>query len=261
MEKLFFLGTCAADFSQKLKNECANCFDKDARRASCALLDNRFLIDCGPHCLDSLRIAGIDMTIITDVFLTHLHDDHFNPDNLQTIASARAAIGATPLRIWFREDADFPTLEQVELHRMKLYERYAVTDTLFISSTEANHAPKFFPQWLLFEENNKKMLYATDGGWIMDVTYQFLRNAELSTLIMDATCGDDIKDDRMAGHNSLPMIRLLLHALRHSRMVVPETNIVLTHLAPSLHRPHAETVQIVEKDGFVVAYDGLTIDL
>ena len=101
----------------------------------------------------------------------------------------------------------------------------------------------------------------SDGGWIMDATYHFLRNAELSTLIMDATCGDDIKDDRMAGHNSLPMIRLLLHALRHSRMVVPETNIVLTHLAPSLHRPHAETVQIVEKDGFVVAYDGLTIDI
>ena len=157
MNKLFFLGTCAADFSPKLNNECANCFDKDARRASCALLDGRFLIDCGPHCIDSLQIAGIDMTTITDVFLTHLHDDHFNPNNLQTIASAKAATHATPLRIWFREDADFPELEHVELHRMKLYERYAVTDTLFISSTEANHAPNFFPQWLLFEENNKKM--------------------------------------------------------------------------------------------------------
>ena len=78
---------------------------------------------------------------------------------------------------------------------------------------------------------------------------------------MDATCGDDIKDDRMAGHNSLPMIRLLLPALRYNRMLTPQTNIVLTHLAPSLHRPHAETMQIVEKDGMVVAYDGLTIGI
>ena len=130
MNHLFFLGTCAADFSPKLNNECANCFDKDARRASCALLDGRFLIDCGPHCIDSLRIANIDMTTITDVFFTHLHDDHFNPNNLQTIASARIASKATPLRVWFREDADFPIMDGVELHPMKLYERYAVTDTL-----------------------------------------------------------------------------------------------------------------------------------
>ena len=261
MNQLFFLGTCAADFSSKLNNECANCFDKDARRASCALFDSRFLIDCGPHCLDSLRIAGIDMTTITDVFFTHLHDDHFNPTNLQTIASSKAATGSAPLRVWFREDADFPTLEHVELHRMKLYENYAVTDSLSITSVEANHTQSFFPQWLLFKENGKKMLYATDGCWFMEGAYHFLRNAELDTIIMDATCGDDIKDDRIAGHNSLPMIRLLLPALRYNRMITPQTNIVLTHLAPSLHRPHAETVQIVEKDGMVVAYDGLTIDI
>ena len=261
MNQLFFLGTCAADFSSKLNNECANCFDKDARRASCALLDGRFLIDCGPHCLDSLRIAGIDMTTITDVFFTHLHDDHFNADNLQTIASARAVAGAALLRVWFREDADFPTLEHVELHRMKLYESYAVTDSLSITSVEANHTQSFFPQWLLFEENGKKMLYATDGAWFIEHTYHFLQNAALDTLIIDATCGDDIKDDRMAGHNSLPMIRLLLPALRYNRMITPQTNIVLTHLAPSLHRPHAETVQIAEKDGMVVAYDGLTIEI
>ena len=261
MNKLFFLGTCAADFSPKLKNECANCFDKDARRASCALLDDRFLIDCGPHCMDSLRIAGIDITIITDVFLTHLHDDHFNPNNVQTIASARTKVGAAPLRIWFREDADFPALDNVELHRMKLYQNYAITDTLSITSVEANHTQSFFPQWLLFEETGKKMLYATDGSWIMERTYHFLKNAAIDTIVMDATCGDDVKDDRMAGHNSLPMIRLLLPSLRHSNIITAQPKVLLTHLAPSLHRPHAETVQLVEKDAMVVAYDGLTVNI
>lgn len=261
MNKLFFLGTCAADFSPKLNNECANCFDKDARRASCALLDSRFLIDCGPHCIDSMRIADIDMTTITDVFFTHLHDDHFNLDNLQIIISARAEDGGAPLRIWFREDADFPTLDGAELFPMKLYQRYAITDSLFITSVEANHDQNFYPQWLLFEQNRKKMLYATDGSWFIQETYNFLKDATLDLLVIDATCGDDIKDDRMAGHNSLPMIRLLLPALRHTKIITPQTNIVLTHLAPSLHKTHDEIVQIVKKDAMVVAYDGLSLDI
>ena len=261
MKNLFFLGTCAADFSPKLNNECADCFDKDARRASCALLDDKFLIDCGPHCLDSLQIAGIDMTTITDVFFTHLHDDHFNPNNLQTIASARAAKGAAPLRVWFREDADFPVITDIEPHRMKLYERYAVNETLFITSVEANHTQSFYPQWLLFEEADKKMLYAIDGAWFIEAAYHFLKNKAIDTLIMDATCGDDIKDDRMAGHNSLPMIRLLLPSLRYSNIITAQTKILLTHLAPSLHRPHAETVTLVEPDGMIVAYDGFMTEL
>ena len=261
MEQLFFLGTCAADFSPKLKNECANCFDKDARRASCALLDETFLIDCGPHCLDSLRIANIDPTQITHIFFTHLHSDHFHPDNVQTIASARATVSTEPLHIWVREDADFPMLTNIELHRMKLYQTYAVTETLSITSVEANHTKEVYPQWLLFEQKEKKLLYATDGSWIINETFAFLKNKTIDNLVIDATCGEDIKDDRVAGHNSIPMIRLLLPSLRNCNVITPQTQVVLTHLAPSLHKSHAETVKIVEGDGMNVAFDGLTIEL
>ena len=60
MIQFTFLGTCAADFSPRLTGDCKNRFDRDARRASCALINGRYLLDCGPHCPDSLRIAGID---------------------------------------------------------------------------------------------------------------------------------------------------------------------------------------------------------
>ena len=45
-----FLGTCACDYSPKLKTEFADTFDFDARRSSAFLLNGRYLIDCGDTC-------------------------------------------------------------------------------------------------------------------------------------------------------------------------------------------------------------------
>jgi hypothetical protein len=43
------------------------------------------------------------------------------------------------------------------------------------------------------------------------------------------------------------------------KIVTDETQIFLSHLAPSLHKPHAETVEIAKEFGAQVAYDGLRI--
>ena len=88
--KFQFLGTCAADFSPRLKGDCADRFDKDARRSSCALLEGHILIDCGIHTLDCLRIAGISYDSITDVLLTHLHADHFIAENVESLIDSFA---------------------------------------------------------------------------------------------------------------------------------------------------------------------------
>ena len=113
--ELTFFGTCAADFDVALlANEYKDKFGKDARRASCALLGGKYLIDCGPHALDALRIANVNLSQITDIFMTHLHSDHFNPANVQKIADAKSE----KLRLWVREDAKVPAFENVEIVRM-----------------------------------------------------------------------------------------------------------------------------------------------
>lgn len=86
--QLLFLGTCACDYSPRLATDCKDRFDRDARRASSLLLNGRLLIDCGPHCLDAMCIAEVDAGEVTDLLLTHLHSDHFNPDNVRTLADA-----------------------------------------------------------------------------------------------------------------------------------------------------------------------------
>ncbi|MBQ8508558.1 MAG: MBL fold metallo-hydrolase [Clostridia bacterium] len=254
---LTFLGTCAANFSKKLQNECRDCFDKDARRASCVLFNERFLIDCGPHALDSMRIAGVNPGQITDLFLTHLHDDHFNPDNVQTVASA----AQRPLRVWVSADAKMPPLENVVIMPMEPRTTLTVNDELTVTGLAANHAPESYPQHLLFEREGKKFLYSCDGGWFLNPSFNYLRKSGLALWVVDATCGDYEGDFRMADHNSIPMIRLMLPSMRTIGAINDDTQVYLSHIAPSLHKSHDETVEIVKPSGLHVAYDGLVLSV
>ena len=90
--KLFFLGTAAADFSPRLKTDCADRFDKDARRASCMMIGQTYMVDCGLYAMESLRIAGKDISKITDIFITHTHADHFVADHVAQIAAGKEDI-------------------------------------------------------------------------------------------------------------------------------------------------------------------------
>ncbi len=255
---LTFLGTGAADIRPELSTVYKHCFDKDARRCSAVLLDGDKLIDAGVHILESLEIAGIDKSAIRHLFITHTHGDHFAPGHVAEIASSRGE----PLHIWACEDAsyDFASIPNVIYHPMKAFEAYTVDD-LTLTGVPANHAPMTAPQHLLIEKGEKKMLYACDGAWFLYATYKFLEGKRIQFLVLDCTVGDYEGDFRMAEHNSIPMIRLMLPSLLKVRLMAKDATVYLSHLAPSLHKSHAETVAIAEAFGTHVAYDGLSLDV
>lgn len=255
--KFLFLGTCACDYSPKLEGEFLHKFDFDARRSSCALLEEKYLIDCGEHALQSLEISETDVTKITDIFITHLHSDHFNASHIAEIAKRRGG----GLRLWVQESANLPEIEGVEIKRMSYFETYRAGEDLRVTGLNANHDRDSSPQYLYFEYDGRRVLYATDGAWLLNETYYFLKNKACDFVVIDATVGDYVGDFRMGEHNSIPMIRMMLPSLKKWGVITDDTKIYLSHLAPSLHAPHAETVKIAAKDGLFVAYDGLEIDL
>ena len=252
-----FLGTCACDFSEKLKNELKDSFGMDERRASSVLVNGEYLIDAGMHVLDSLRIAEIDPNGITDVFISHIHDDHFNGDNIEKIAIN----SKTPIRIWVREDAIVPEIKNVELVRMTPYVKYAVKEGVFVTGVLANHDPDAAPQHLILEINGKKLFYGCDGAWLLTKTYNFIKRADFDMAIFDATMGDYNGDYRIGEHNSIPMLRVMLPSLRSEGMITDKTKVIFSHIAPSLHKPHAEIVKTAKELGASVAYDGMELSL
>jgi phosphoribosyl 1,2-cyclic phosphate phosphodiesterase len=255
--KLCFLGTCACDFSPRLKDELRDRFDNDARRSSALMIGESLLIDCGIHTLESLSIAGKDTRKISDILITHLHGDHYNEDNIRAIASGERA----PLRLWVRAGAEIGQIENVEVIEMEQFCRYEIAEGISVCGMPANHDPKAHPQHFLLNLEGKKLFYGCDGGWMLNESYNFLRGAKIDLAVLDATVGDYEGDFRAAEHNSIPMIRLLLPSLRTIGAICDESEIYLSHIAPSLHVSHAETVKIAESFGAKVAYDGLEITI
>lgn len=255
--EILFLGTCACDYSPLLQTTYKDVFDKNARRSSCALINGRYLIDCGYHCLEELRIAKIDLAQITDIFVTHFHSDHYNVECISQIAKA----SERTLRVWVRAGANVIAISNVEWKLMGKGIEYTVDENVKVTGLLANHNESVFPQHILLDVAGKKIFYALDGAWFLHETYYALKNTNLDFLVLDCTCGDYEGDYRIGEHNSIPMIRLMLPSLKKWGAITEKTQVYASHLAPSLHKSHEETVEILQKDGVYVAYDGLSLQL
>ena len=230
---ILFLGTCACDFSPRLQTDCKDRFDKDVRRSSSILIDGHILVDC--------------------VFLTHLHSDHFDAANIQKIAAAKDE----KLRLWVRADACMPQFKNVEVIRMEPGREYAAGDGIAVTSLEANHTD--FPQHFIFEKAGKKIFYGLDGAWVLNESFRKMRGRCFDLLILDCTMGDYDGDLRISEHNSIPMVRMLLKSFATVGVTGQNSRVYLSHLAPSLHKPHTETEKICAQFGAQVAYDGLVL--
>ena len=136
-----------------------------------------------------------------------------------------------------------------------------VDESMKVTGLLANHDENFFPQHILLELDGKKVFYALDGAWFLHETYYALKEAKLDLLVLDCTCGDYEGDYRIGEHNTIPMIRLMLPSLKSWGTLAENTQVYLTHLAPSLHKSHQDTVELVKADGLKVAYDGLRIEI
>lgn len=260
--RLTFLGTCAADVDRAaIASLCPDHFDPDHRRYAAALLEEHILIDCGPMVLDSLRILGIDPAGITDLVVTHTHADHVAPDAIAAVAGARP----TPLRIWCEQHA-VPRVSGVPntvLRPLTVGQTVTVGDVT-VTPLAANHYVEGSPETplhYLLEKNGRKVFYGCDGGWLRTPTYNHLVGKQIDLFIFDGTVGDYEGDERMACHNSIPMIRLMLRSMRPRGIFAPDGRICLSHMAHTLHRPYRETQEILARDGLLAARDGLTLEV
>ncbi len=257
--KFRFLGTAARDYSPLLQTTYKNSLDKDVRRSSSALIDEHILIDCGHHILDSLTIQEINYDRIDILLLTHLHDDHYIPEHIKTIATS----SQQTLAIYVHETAVAQVKKDlvkcnVRVYGIKHCQQLEICKDTFITALPANHTAHAVHY--LINVTDKNVYYATDGAWIMYDAFYALRDKNLDLVVLDCTVGDYDGDYRIAEHNSIPMIRSMVRSYSKFN-ICNNGRIFITHLAPSLHKTHAETEEILKDDKIEVAYDGLAIEI
>ena len=258
--QLTFIGTCAHDYSPLLKTIYKDQLDKDARRSSSLLINRHVLIDCGDHVPESLQIQGIPFADVDILLLTHLHGDHYCPANIRTLADG----AARKLQVFAHRSA-LNRLKKdleganVEIRALSYCKVRKLSGGLTVTALPANHT--CCPSHYLIEDGEKSVYYATDGAWIMYDAFYYLRKKKLDVCILDATVGDYEGDFRVAEHNSIPMIRLMLQSLYQASVCDDHTRILLSHIAPSLHESHESTRLRLAEEKMEPAYDGMEIIL
>ncbi len=252
--QITFLGTGAADFTATQNTTDRFRIDENVRRSTATLLDGELLFDAGLYLLDSLQLFCSDAVGIRNVLLTHGHIDHYCPEQLSGLAS----LTGREIHVYYSGGFAITPLDGVVYHILEAGQTYDVGGYA-VTPLFANHSPGAFHYSL--EKDGKRLFYGPDGGWFLAETFAFMKEKRYDVLILDATVGEGSVDGRLAVHNSVPMIRLMIPAFAAAGVTNSGSRIVLDHLGRTLHPTHREICSLVEGDGFTVAYDGMTLSL
>ncbi len=238
--KLTFLGTGAADWNGPDERG-------EYRRFTSTLLDGRLLIDVTKTVLDEMP----DPAAITDVFFTHSHNDHFDMDALRALSPCRVYAHES----WAGEIAG-EGLTVVPLSVGKPVEAAGFTVIPMPSNHSTARANETTLHFLL-EKDGRRLLYATDGAWLINGEHHIIGKKTLDAAVFDATIGDGHEGDfRIFEHNSIDMIRLMLKTLYKTGRLREGAPVYLTHLARTLHADQA-TLERQTEAPFVVCFDGM----
>ncbi len=242
--KVVFLGTGASDWNGPDERG-------EYRRHASALLDGSLLIDVTRSVLDEIS----DPAAVTDVFFTHSHDDHYDPEALKTLA---------PCRVYAHESwADDIAGEGLTVIPLRIGEPVQAAGFAVIPMPANHYGDRENETTLhyLIEKEGKRLLYATDGGWLTTRENQIIGTKTLDAVVFDATVGEGYSDDsQIFHHNSVDMIRLMRACLVKTGRIKESSPIYLTHLSRTLHETQSVLEQRTEKP-MIVCYDGMKADV
>lgn len=260
--KIEFLGTGAADWSIKNRVEGA-----EFRRFSSALIDDELLIDPGPHIFDYAERAGKPDLFdgVRNIIVTHSHGDHFNANTVAKLCVGR------PCTIWADGTVIRPlmaalgneTAQQIDFRPLVSRKPTPIGEYL-ITPLRSNHAtdnPGEQTLNYIVERAGKRIFYGLDSGWIMYDSFCEIRKFRFDAMVFEATIGDVPDDDRIFGHTSLEMIEIMLRSLRRLKVYDADSRIIISHMARTLHTPHAQLEERCRPLGIIPAYDGMVAEI
>ena len=258
---LTLLGTGAADGWPNPHCSCASCTTARSagplRGQTSALLDGTLLLDCGPETPHAAQRAGLDLTGLRHVLLTHLHPDHCSPAFLLFrgwVSDAPLDVLGPPevvaqARMWVAPDSPvrFVGVAAGDRHRLGAYD---------VRVLPAAHGTD--GSCVLYDVRGPggRVLYATDTGPLPQTTVDAVAGAAFDAVLLEETFGDHLAHG--TDHLDLGSFPEQLRRLRDVGALTDDTDVVAVHLS---HRnpPTPELSRRLAAWGARVLDDGSTL--
>lgn len=259
--KLEFLGTGAADWNLQRDQHM-----EGFRRLSSALLDDKLLLDPGPHVFHYMETyQKPDLLDHLDyVLITHSHGDHFDMNTVRRIHEMRPncrfyGSEATARNFWGTGIPYTAILPQYD---------YQIGD-YWVTPLRSTHEGAFDEItyiYSLVDASGKKFFYGTDTALPPAKSFSYIYRGGYDLFVMELTIGDYPDAPHLCAHMTLPTFRLMLNLFNKKRPDRQDTikengKFLVTHLAKDWHKPHAELAEQLAPMGVAPAYDGLVVEV
>jgi phosphoribosyl 1,2-cyclic phosphate phosphodiesterase len=271
--KIKFLGTGGSEGWPALFCNCEPCMSarklkgKNIRtRASC-LIDNNCLVDFGPDTYMHKIMYDLDFSKLESVLITHSHADHFMPADLEYRHGCFAYFDSKDVLNVFGNEAvkekfneklwDKGVESSVRFTVVNPFNYYKLDDIEFIP-IKANHAPAEVALVYIIKKEGKTLLYGHDSGYFSEETWNELLKHSFNGVILDCTYG--FTDDTN-GHMGVNDNRRVKERLIQSGAAGEDTKFIITHFSHNSRMLHDELEKNVKEDDFIVAYDGMEIEI
>lgn len=275
--KLQYLGTAAYEGLPAFFCRCENCIraraigGKNIRTRSQAIVDDKLLVDFPADTYMHYINYDIKLYDIKACIITHSHSDHLYPADLQARAVYFNDIRHNnPLVVYGGESAYNQMSEKIKEfgtdpnwwhpELIKPFERFEA-DGYSVTPLNATHDQSSSPYIFLIEKDDKVLFYSNDTDIYPEETWEFLKNykKKINLVSFDCTKGSEKMD--YVGHLSVPDCVEIRNRLCEMGLCDDDTKYVLTHFSHNgKDCLYDDMVKAVEKDNFVVAYDGMTIE-
>ncbi|MBE7082698.1 MAG: hypothetical protein E7378_03390 [Clostridiales bacterium] len=249
---------------------------KNIRKRASILINDEMIIDLTPDCQVAMNMYQKDMGKVKYLLQTHTHLDHFDINHFTSLDYKYCTKKSKEL-ILICSDECLKDIQNKasQFDRMDLYnEEYLnkiklKTKTInhgeilscedyIIKPIYCSHDERIGAQLYLIKQQGKTLLYATDTPMLTDVTLQELKGEKIDCIFLDESFG---VQDYTFSHLNIKGFDEYIKTLKQNNLLSDKCLVYATHITHDGNPTHEELNQILNKNGYNVAYDGLEFEL
>lgn len=274
--KIQFLGTAAAEGIPALFCQCETCRTaralggKELRTRCQTLIDDKLMVDFGPDTYHHALKNGLSLADIPYYLITHTHQDHLYPQEISMFGSGYANLPEDYPAFHFYGSAEMEekisaplanVSDRVKSHTLELYQTYEIGD-MQVTPLKANHGTEM-PFIFIIASGGKQILYAHDTGWLPEETdtYLYTNRPHFDCVIFDCCFGTWENRKSYGGHMPFSQNRQIAQRMRDAGMIDENTKLVVNHFSHNAPNVLYKDRAAYEEYGFLMAYDGLILEI